>query len=237
MQKLHEIGPNLKRFAVASALTIAAMGAVACGQEEDDVVTDRDKKTDCLKNDLNGRNLEHTLDVPGEAFKIKASYSTDYDVNSWRITDTKAIDIKLEVVPEGDKTPSLMLENLHADASIKAKKAAINGLPTDNFDDRLHVGTQPGFQISPEHPYRERFLISGFSETLTSGWGFVVGSYGSLEIEEKRLTEKNLIKQGAYGQQIAIVADILIKESFDNPEFYKTVVADDFIVPLKGHKC
>lgn len=243
MSRIHELAngavdalKNPLAILTAAALGAGALTAAGCGQE-DNAVSPHDKTRECLKSGINGQELVHVLPVPGENFSIKATYSTDYDTASWKITDTKTLDIKEELVPAPDaKAPEVLVEHLHVDASVKAKKSGVNGLQQDSMDDHLHTGTQAGFLITPDYPYTEKFVIQGYSENLTSGWGFMVGGYGSLDIEEKRLTEGNLRDQGAIGTEIQMVTDLLMKNDKD-AAYHKTVIGDDFIVPLKGYGC
>ena len=219
--------------------TGAALGAVtlsACGGESEDATPPR--HIECLSNDLAGRSLQRTMEVPGENFTVTASYSTDYNVNQWKITDSKTLDIKLEVTPTNSETlPTVLVENLHADAAIYAPgKQGINGLKQDTFDDHLHAGDQPGFLVSPEHPYTEEFVIEGYSETLLNAWGSMYSGYGAFSAEEKRLTEKELLEQGAKGEKFNLVVDLLMKNATET-YFHKEVVDDEFVVPLPGFKC
>lgn len=232
----------LRPVLAATALMIGAIGLAGCSGSENDAASQHDKQSACMKNGLEGRSLSQVLAVPGEDFKLKATYSTKYDVDSWKITDTKTLDIQLEIEPDKptDETPAdepiVLIENLHADATVKSHRSATNSMPADSFDDHLHAGDQPGFLISTEHPYREQFVIGGFSETLTSAWGSYVNGYGSWEEEEKRLTEQNLRDNGAYGEELSIVADVLVRDPSEQ-YFHKDVVTNSFIVPLAGQKC
>lgn len=232
----------LRPVLAATAIMLGTLGIAGCSGSEGDAASKHDQQSACMKNGLEGRSLSQVLDVPGEDFSIRATYSTDYDVDSWKITDTKTLDIALEFVPgkpEGEipkPEPIALIENLHADATVKSHRSATNGMPADSFDDHLHAGDQPGFLLSAQHPYREQFVIGGFSETLTSAWGSYVNGYGSWEEQEKRLTEQNLRDNGAYGEEVSLVADVLVRDPNDQ-YFHKTVIDDSFIVPLAGQKC
>src|SRR5688572_10702888 len=121
--------PNLRRIALP---VIVALGFVAagCGASDEEEPTPHDRTIKCLTNDFEGRHAQDTLEVPGEEFTIRVRYSTNYNAESWKITDTKAINIELGIDHGDDKKPpEVLVENLHADASVKLSKQRTNGLP------------------------------------------------------------------------------------------------------------
>ncbi len=239
----HEFGNALRAVALVTSLALGAGALSGCDpQKPEDSRSSHDRKSACMTSGLEGdRSLTQTLDVPGEAFDLEATFSTEYDTDSWKVTDTKSLDINLAIKANKDQPlpelmPDVQIENFHADASLKAKKSAINGIMSDSFDDRMHTGTQSGFAVTTEHPYMERFIIGGYTQFLTEGWGYYTKGYGTWTEEEKRLTEKNLKKRGAYGQEISYVVDVLTKQPTD-PYFHKSIAAGSFIVPLAGKGC
>lgn len=223
----------------AAALTVLAPACSGDDQPED-TRTDIEKTTTCLANSLDERNGVNTVRVPGEAINVKLTYSTEYDVDEWRITDPKTLDIMLEVVPVSadGAIPTVLVENMHAEARVKADESGLDDLLVDEFDDHLHAGDQPGFAVTPEHAYRETFAIEGQSDAFRDGWDYQISGLGDLEIDsgKSELNEDVLRHYGAFGQEISIVVDLLVRDQPD--ELYrKTVVSDRILVPLEGHEC
>lgn len=180
-----------------------------------------------LKNDLASGELTITSDIEG--LYLTREYSTTYNTSQWRITDSKNIMIKCSVlsIPNGT---TVLVEHMHADISLKSVYESFDGIPQDSMDDSIHGGLQPGFYITDNHPYECVFAIQGYSQTLISGWGFVISGYGSMTVKEYRLTETNLDKTGGvYGNKIQIVYDLAIKNDTE-PYFHTVSFIDEFMV-------
>lgn len=215
---------NVSKSIVLFLLLALGLGACASEQAGDNKpVADLQS---AANSNVRSRSFDHILE-PG--LLIKTTYSTTYGVETWHVTDSKTLEIKAEV---GDgATKEVMIENMHADVSLQSDHAGVDGLPQDTMDDHLHAGDQPGFAFSTAHPYYESFSIEGYSETLISGWGFVVGSYGASEITEKRLTENNLLSQGVYAEKFTMVFDVLVRDNANEP-WHKYVMTDEFQVKV-----
>ena len=182
-----------------------------------------------LINDLESGELIIENEV--ENFTLVAKYSTDYDATEWRITDSKTL--LMQVYAEDLlENATIMIEHMHADISLKSKYAGMDGMLQDSMDDKLHTGEQLGFWITEDYPYENIFAIEGYSQTLIDGWGWMVGSYGSMSIREERLTENNLVDEGGvYGNKIQIVYDILIK--YEGEQYYHArSIVNEFLIPL-----
>lgn len=179
---------------------------------------------------INGNTLEkeHTI----EGFKFITNYNTgNYDLNTWKVTDSKALNIEAFVkdVPEG---ATVLVEHVHADVSLKSDNSQFNGLIQDSMDDSFHGNTQDGFYVSETYPYQNTFTIEGFSKDLIDGWMFVCGDFGDGQVFSRRLTEENLVEEGnVTANKLQIVYDILVK--YDNEEFYHVVsILDEFLIPI-----
>lgn len=181
---------------------------------------------------LNGSVLEQTLDIPGETFKLVTTYNTGrYNLSKWRITDSKSITMNawIENLPAGT---TVLVEHVHIDMSLKATQPQVDGLMQDTMDDSYHGYSQDGFFIDENYKYQNIFAVEGFSETLISGWGFVCGSYGNMNISEDRLTERNLTKYGeVYANKMQVVYDLLIKNEGEE-YFHSASVMGEFLIPI-----
>ena len=180
---------------------------------------------------LDGNILENTHQIEG--FEFITTYDTgNYDLSRWRITDSKVINMTAIVrnIPDG---AIVLIEHAHIDISLKSTNAQLDGLSQDSMDDSFHGTSQDGFFINSNYPYQNKFAIEGFSKDLIDGWSFVCGNYGGGSINEERLTEKNLVKEGnVYANKIQVVYDILIK--YENEDFFHVVsVMDEFLIPLQ----
>lgn len=205
----------------------------ACSDDDEKAAeTPVERDLDRLTSDLDDGTLLQTNEIPGEDVVLEMSYSTDYDVESWRITDSKTLRFSARLASEVPAGFTVLIEHVHVDVNLDARKAGIDGLPQDSMDDGLHTGTDPGFYVTAAYPYEEVFSIEGFSETLISGWGHAISGSGTSEISEDRLTENNLREHGkVQGNKFTFIYDVLIRTTPDEP-FHKRVVVDEFIVPV-----
>ena len=178
-----------------------------------------------------GLTLHHSFE--NSTILINTFYSTDYTDGKWKITDNKNVNIVLNVTTKPENT-TIFVEHMHADCVIFSNESQeINGLSQDSMDDSMNVGEQPGFYVSPKYEYNCIFAIEGYSQVLIDGWGFMVGQYGAMDINQNRLTEDNLVREGAKGSEFMIVFDLLIKNG--DEEFYHTIsFMDDFVVYFNG---
>lgn len=188
----------LKVVIALVAMISASLVFISCEEMETVPV---EKYHPVLENVFAGMKLvkEH----PVEDFMLFTEYSTSYDTSRWRITGSK--EIKIRAWPSPTEA-QVMIEHVHIDCSIRATKAGIDGLIQDSMDDKLHVGVQPGFWITPDYPYETHFAIEGFSKFLREGWIYYWSGYGQGRQTEVRLTERNLRREGgAYASQISVV--------------------------------
>jgi len=222
----------MKRFSVLLAILgalLAILFLTACGPEKAPLT----KELPVLNNQFTGGKLTRAIDIPGEQFQLETEYSTEYDTRYWHITDTKNLRMNalIKGAPEGTV---VLVEHVHADISVMAGLAMVHGLPQDSMDDSIHGSDQGGFWITDKYPYDEVFVIEGYSQTLISGWGFIVGGLGMSSLSEDRLTEHNLVEGGkAYGEKMQVVYDLLIRYP-NEPLFHTRSVVDEFLIPVAG---
>jgi len=211
------------------ALAVVLMGASGCDGQEAPLT----KEIPVLTNDLAGGELTRTIEIPGEQFQLVTGYSTDYKTEEWHVTDSK--NLRMTALTSGAPEGTVVLvEHVHVDISIVAALAMINGIPQDSMDDSIHGSDQGGFWVTDQYPYEEVFAIEGYSETLISGWGFVISGYGSVSLSEKRLTEHNLVEHGkAYGEKMQVVYNLLIRYPGE-PYFHTRAIIDEFLIPVAG---
>lgn len=224
---------NMKKM-LAVVLAILLMVFTLAGCLEDETLSVPDLDAMNVSTDM--PNLEQTLDVEGESFKLLCVYDTGvYKLSDWRITDSKTLSMKVKTVglPAGTE---VFIDHVHCDINIQSILAAINGLQQDSMDDTYHGPNQPGFYIDDSATYKNIFAIEGYSETLFSGWGYVAGSYGAYSVSQERLTEETLVVKGrSYAQKVQIVYDLSIKTA--DQKYYHTVsVVSEFLVPLNVKK-
>lgn len=222
-----------KRYKVYVVLCVAMFMAITACTSESSPPTPADQKLPSLTNDLQGGKYSVATEIPGENITLLMSYSTDYDVKSWRVTDSKTLRFSavLTQAPEGPVKPvQVFIEHVHVDVNLQSTKASTDGLPQDSMDDSLHSGDQPGFMITRQYPYEEVFSIEGFSESLLNGWGYATGQYGQSEISEKRLTERNLRDNGVNANKFTFIYDVVIGNAEDG--YHKRIVVNEFKVPL-----
>lgn len=214
------------------ALVIASVFALFCltGCLEGETVPE-EKNLEVL-TPLNGSTLEKKHNIE-ESFEFITTYNTgDYDLNRWRITDSKVINMtaKISNVPEG---ATVLIEHVHIDMSLKSTNPQLDGLSQDNMDDSYHGVSQDGFYISEKYEYQNKFAVEGFSKDLIDGWMFAVGSYGAGSISQERLTERTLVEYGdVYANKMQVVYDILVK--YEGEEYYHVVsILDEFLIPVE----
>ena len=215
-----------KRILVAMIVALASFNLTGCLEEEK---VPEEKNLEVL-NSLKGSTLEKTHKIEG--FEFVTTYDTgDYDLSRWRITDSKAVNMKAGVknLPSG---ATVLIEHVHIDMSLKSTNPQLDGLSQDNMDDSYHGTSQDGFLVSDEYQYQNMFAVEGFSKDLIDGWGFVCGDYGATSIEQERLSEKNLVLYGdVYANKMQVIYDVLVK--YAGEEFYHVVsVMDEFLIPV-----
>lgn len=217
---------------LAVALVPMLLLIAGCTEDEKAPETPVEKHLDRLTSGLADGKLLQTNEIPGEdGLTLINEYSTDYDVKSWRITDSKTLRFAVTLKDEYPKT-TVLIEHVHVDVNLDARRAGIDGIPQDSMDDSLHTGTEPGFQVTKRYPYEEVFSIEGFSETLISGWGYATRDYGTSSLSETRLSEHTLRHDGkCQGNKFTFIYDVLIKREGD-AAFHKRVVVDEFIIPV-----
>lgn len=180
-----------------------------------------------LDNGLGSGKLFLSSSVDG--FTLFREYTTSYDAKHWRVTDSKYLNMSAWV-----STTDLivMVEHVHIDCALQSTNPELDGWSVDSMDDKLAVGTQPGFYVTNQYKYQNIFAIEGYSDRLISGWGFYSTSMGWSSITEHRLTERNLTAQGGvYAEKFQIVYDILVRTASE-PYFHTYSVIDEFVVPV-----
>lgn len=229
----------MRKIVPAILVAITLLLAVGCSGDTEPSNNDTDHERDIgvLDNDLEGGSY-HIDTIINEGtvspVEVRMVYSTSYNIDSWHITDSKTLHIRVELLRAPENT-QVFIEHLHADVNIQADQPEIDGLAQDSMDDYLHSGDQPGFLVTRVFPYEEEFAIDGYSEVLISGWEFATGQYGQGEIDLERLTECNLRELGARFNQFTLVYDVVM----GNPEdgYHKSIVTNQLRVPISTQSC
>ena len=224
---------HLRKVVLLVALTLATL-LVACAPE----AALPNKQVEVLRNDLAEGSLRIPHEISGERFDFITEYSTPYNASEWQITDSKTLFMQATIKPheDGGEGVEVLVEHVHIDCNIQSEYAIMDGVNQDSMDDKLHVGTQPGFLVTEEYPYENYFAIEGYSQWLIEGWGYFNGSYGYTSLEQTRLTEGNLRERGGVvGNRFQVVYDLLIKYPGEDSYHTRSLV-DEFEVclgPLK----
>lgn len=228
----------MKKIALVAVLGMS-IALISCGNTIPEDVSRNQPISSVLHNDLAGGVLEQSFELgDSECFDLGVEYTTDYISSGWRITDSKTIRMRAMMVNiQSGCSSEVLVEHVHADASIKSSREGIDGLKQDSMDDSVHNGDQAGFSINPPYFYENIFAVEGFSETLISGWSFYFSGYGAGGLDEKRLTESNLVNEGgACATKFQVVYDLLIRNAGE--EYYHTrSIVSEFLVPVPGASC
>ncbi len=219
------------RRLVAMIFLVSASSLVGCSGDGPERVS-KETELDSLKL-MEGTTLTQNLDVPGEDFKLVIDYDTGrYDFSNWRITSNKYINMSAYAtgIPEGT---TILVDHMHVDISLQSTLAQVDGMLQDSMDNSYNGASQDGYYIDEKYRYRNTFIIEGYSQTLISGWGFVCGSYGTYEISQERLTEKNLIEEGeVYANKVQVEYKLLVKNEGEE-YFHNTTVVSEFSIPVQ----
>lgn len=216
---------NRKIILLIVTLALMLFPLTGCGPERVPV----EKDLDSLEL-AEGTKLEQSHDIEGIHF-VNTYDTGRYDLGTWRITDSKTLSMEVSAsnIPEGTQ---VMIEHMHATVSLKAELAQVDGMKQAEMDDSFHGTSQDGFIITEKYPYKNIFAIDGYSQTLLEGWGYYTGDYGSCSVDEKRLTEKNLINSHeVYANKIQIVYDVMIKNK-DDEGWHTVPMIDEFLVKV-----
>lgn len=210
--------------------------------------TEREMVTLDLVNDMAGDKATNTFTWADEDFDFVTKYSTDYDVESWKITDSKSLKMEASIIAR-DPSIRVYVAKVHIDIGLLAgfersedmdnsswqkyqdRAAQLNGITQDSMDHHFQSDVQPGFSLNSGHSYENVFAIEGFSKDIIEGWGYYTAWYGYTTMEQSRLTEDNLIKHGVYGNKVQIVYDLLIKDPNDE-DYHIRSVEEELFIPI-----
>jgi hypothetical protein len=193
------------------------------------IVAEKDDTTIAI--DLNENiQTEFIHYVEGAELKTRYYLSDDYNFKQWKITDNKAINIEI-IANQLNDEQEILIDQLHADVSIKSVSPQFNGTLKDSIDASYNGTTQDGYLIDTKNKYHNIFAIEGFSEKFISGYVNYLNGYGSGRISESYMTEQGLICKGTYGEHISVVFNLLIKNKGDN-KYHSVSIKDDLQIML-----
>jgi hypothetical protein len=183
-----------------------------------------------LDNTMPGGNLTFTHKLDGNRFAVTSRFSTTYNTSQWRVTDSKTIDLQLT---ESSSVPvTVLVEHVHIDISLKSTLALFDGWSQDSADFKLSTGSEPGVLVSSQYPYENVMAVEGFSQTMMSAWTYYTDSYAVTDVEQKRLTEDNLVREGGvYANKIQIIWFLLVQYP-DESHYHAEVMTDEFVIPV-----
>ncbi|HET8840592.1 MAG TPA: hypothetical protein VFN35_03955 [Ktedonobacteraceae bacterium] len=216
---------KLKLFYNGMALLCIAFLFIACNEAA--------PKTNLpqLNNGMPGGKLSFTHKLDESRLTIVSSFSTSYNTAEWRVTDSKSINIQLT---ENSSFPqdTVLVEHVHVDVSLKSTLALLDGWSQDSADFKLSTGSEPGVLVSSQYPYVNIMAIEGFSQTLLNSWTYYTDNYAITDVEQKRLTEDNLVREGGvYANKIQVVWFLLAKYPGEE-HYHSEVFTDEFIIPV-----
>jgi len=182
-----------------------------------------------LLTPLEGSSLELKDSVEND-IKLVVKYDTGkYNLETWKITDSKSVRISAIVkgVPEDAE---VLMEHVHIDMSLMSTHPQLDGLAQDSMDNSYHGTSQDGFFVTSEYPYECNFAVEGFSKDVIEGWGTICGDYGAMTISERRLTEDNIVKYGGvYANKLQIVYSLIIKYKGEE-KYHKKDIIQEFAI-------
>lgn len=179
---------------------------------------------DTVVNNVSKNTIRRTYQV--ENFDFITTYSTGtYDLDKWKFTDSKAIDVSAEVknVPKGT---TILINNIYINMTLKSTNDKIDETVIQYCKNDSYVGKQQdGFFINETYHYQKTFLINGLNEDFIDNWYSL--RYGTLS--EEYLVDK------FYANKIQILYDLLIKN--EGEELYHRVsVSEEFTIPVYKEK-
>lgn len=197
-----------------------------------------DTSTDTIQieqtaGDVKTPSLSQEIPVKDEDFSLVCTYDINKKVlENWRVTDSKDVgmDVHTKNLPKGY---DCYIDHVHADISLKATTAQINGISQDSMDDTFHGQNQDGFGVGNDMHYYNIFNIDGYTDQFYQIWGHAFGSYGHVSSSYQRLTEYNILKVGTYAEQLTVVYDISIKKPGSNKLYTKSVISK-ILIPVSG---
>lgn len=198
---------------------------VSCISEQNEIERQarQEKITNVISSDstIVHSALENTIKKTHkvESFDFKTTFSTgDYNLDTWRFTDSKEFNVSAEVenVPNGT---SILINNVHIDIVLKSAYEELDENCTQYSQDHSYVGEQQdGFLITENYSYQNSFSINALNEDFLENLKLLSISKNSLDLY-------------FYASKIQIQYDLLIK--YDGEEFYHPVsVSDVFTIPV-----
>lgn len=168
-----------------------------------------------------------------EDITLRTSYKCSKDFVSWRISNNKAIDMKVEVI-SNNSNKTILISHMHADIFIESKYEYYDDILQDSMDDYLHGSDQSGFLINSEYPYTEIFSIEGSSPEFLTALSIGFETINKVETYNRRFSEETLINEfKIFGQTLYIVYDILIKTQ-NETLYHKVAVSDNIYIDTNG---
>lgn len=218
------------KIVIATILVLCLSASIAgCSYRTEIAPIDMTTDTLQLNQETEIPSLTQTLSVEDEPFNLICKYDTgNYPLSNWHITDAKTITMKVmtENLPNEYE---VYIDHVHADILLKSTSPQVNGITQDTMDDSFHGYGQDGFFINNTTEYYNIFTIEGYTNQFYEMWGFVTGTYGTINASYSRLTETNLIANGTYAEKLAVVYDLSIKKPGSDKLYTKSVLSEVLI--------
>ena len=209
-------------------LAYAIAGFLTLGDEERQIKEEEARQeallsADTVVNNLSKNTLRRTCQV--ENFDFITTYSTGtYDLDKWKFTDSKAIDVSAEV-KNVSKGTTILINNIYINMTLKSTEDKIDETVIQYCKNDSYVGKQQdGFLINETYNYQKTFLINALNEDFIDNY---TSRYGTLS--EEYIVDK------FYANKIQIRYDLLIKN--EGEELYHSVsVSEEFTIPVYKEK-
>jgi hypothetical protein len=192
----------------------------------------------CVPNEAVYSQTPQFIEIPYqfEGVLLNTQYSLPTNLDEWRITSNKAINMSIECTANPSNA-IILIEHMHADIFIESHSSHFDDLLQDSMDDSFH-GDQGGFLVSTLYDYQEIFSIEGNSPSFKESISQAILIYnhysGITETSEYKYSEEDLRDDfRVYGQTIYIIYDILIKYTGED-YFHKYIIADNIFINLEG---
>lgn len=179
-----------------------------------------------------GVEIVQNVTIPAGNISVKTRYTSTINIDNWKITDNKDIQIYLSVLVK-PKNIDLWVEHMHCDCFIEStneNNGYFDGILQDTMDDKYHSGGVYGFYINETIDYAETFSIEGYSDYLVNYWSY----WNTMHETRDALDENDLKWYGCYGCSFRIIFDVVFKGTNQSADYLsKFIVEDNLLLDLE----
>lgn len=174
--------------------------------------------------------LSRTINVNNVAIPIETTYGIDEkSYNNWKFTQQSTITLSIKSNQKSDF--ELGVNNLYSDVSIIGSKTRTHSLRQDSMNMSWNSMPQGSISFDNVNDFSIPFQVEGLNQNETSF--YVYNGYGSSSTS--RITESDLIDNGALGGKLTVVWSVLITDKATNKNYIKTFT-DSIALPIQISK-